>query len=84
MKLRFRFVGEALSSLRNNIATTLATTMTVVIVMFFRGVFVALGSYTYSYIENARHDLNVRVFLSETAAGSQIDAVGARLRRTPT
>jgi cell division transport system permease protein len=84
MKLRLRFfVGEALSSLRNNIATTLAATMTVLIVMFFLGVFVALGSYTYSYIENARHDLNVRVFLSETANGSQIDAVGARLRSNP-
>jgi cell division transport system permease protein len=84
MKLRFRFfVGEALSSLRNNIATTLAATMTVLIVMFFLGVFVALGSYTYSYIENARHDLNVRVFLSETANGSQIDAVGASLRGNP-
>jgi cell division transport system permease protein len=84
MKLRFRFfVGEALSSLRNNIATTLAATMTVLIVMFFLGVFVALGSYTYSYIENARHDLNVRVFLSGTANGSQIDAVGTRLRGNP-
>jgi cell division transport system permease protein len=84
MKLRFRFfVGEALASLRNNLATTLAATMTVLIVMFFLGVFVALGSYTYSYIENARHDLNVRVFLSETANGSQVDAVAARLRSNP-
>ncbi len=81
MKLRLRFfVVEALSSLRNNIATTLAATMTVLIVMFFLGVFVALGSYTYSYIENARHDLNVRVFLRDTATGTQIDAVRARLQ----
>jgi len=49
---RFRFyVGEAVRSLRANLATTLAATVTVLIVMFFLGVFVALGSYLYAKVD---------------------------------
>ena len=84
MSLRFRFfVGEALRSLRNNLATTLAATMTVLIVMFWLGVFVALGSYMYSKIEEVRQDVKVRVFLAEDASPTQI-GVDPEPARAPT
>jgi cell division transport system permease protein len=84
MSLRFRFfVVEALRSLRTNFATTLAATVTVLIVMFFFGVFVALGSYMYNKIEQVRQDVKVSVYLGETASKRQILTLRQQLLANP-
>jgi len=84
MSLRFRFfVIEALRSLRNNFATTLAATVTVLIVMFWLGVFVALGSYMYNKVEQVRGDVKVDVYLVDTASRKQLGVVQQRLQRNP-
>ena len=68
MSTRFRFyIGEAVRSLRANLATTLAATVTVLIVMFFLGVFVALGSYLYAKVDQVRSETKVSVYLKDDA-----------------
>jgi cell division transport system permease protein len=84
MSFRARFfVGEALSSLRNNFATTLAATVTVLIVMFWLGVFVSLGSYMYSKLEQVRHDVKVKVFLAPDVTRGQVARLESRLHGNP-
>jgi cell division transport system permease protein len=84
MSFRIRFLfGEALTSLRNNLATTLAATVTVLIVMFFLGVFISLGSYMYAKIDQVRQDVKVRVFLRDDATGAQRTALMGRLQANP-
>ncbi len=52
MSTRFRFfLGEAVRSLRTNLATTVAATVTVLIVLFFLGVFVLCGTYLYAKVD---------------------------------
>src|SRR4051812_37346975 len=81
-RLRF-FAGEAISSLRNNFATTLAATVTVLIVLFWLGVFVSLGSYMYSKLEQVRSDVQVSVYLQDGVRPAQIDVLRARLQHNP-
>jgi cell division transport system permease protein len=81
---RFRFyVGEAVRSLRANLATTLASTVTVLIVMFFLGVFVALGSYLYAKVDQVRGETKVSVYLNDDALNRQIGTLEMRLRQNP-
>jgi cell division transport system permease protein len=81
-RLRF-FAGEAVSSLRNNFATTLAATVTVLIVLFWLGVFVSLGSYMYSKLEQVRSDVQVSVYLQDGVRPKQIDVLRQRLVHNP-
>ncbi len=74
------FLGEALRSLRTNLATTLAATVTVLIVMYLAGVGISLGSYIYNYTETVKRDLTLRVFLDDKATQGQKIDVGQRLR----
>jgi cell division transport system permease protein len=84
MSFRLRFLAsEALTSLRNNFATTLAATVTVLIVMFFLGVFISLGSYMYAKIDQVRQDVRVRVFLRDDATDTQRQALIVRLQSNP-
>jgi cell division transport system permease protein len=81
---RFRFyVGEAERSLRANLATTMAATVTVLIVMFFLGVFVALGSYLYAKVDQVRGETKVSVYLQDDASSRQIGNLQLRLRQNP-
>jgi cell division transport system permease protein len=82
VRLRF-FFGEATTSLRNNLATTLAATVTVLIVMFWLGVFVALGTYMYRDLEHARNDVHVSVYLADGATAHQVHALERRLAANP-
>ena len=77
------FLVEALRSLRGNVATTLAATVTVLIVMFLAGVGIALGSYIYSYTEKVKRDLTVTVFLKDDATRAQRLAIQKRLLADP-
>ncbi len=84
MSTRFRFyVGEAVRSLRANLATTLAATVTVLIVMFFLGVFVALGSYLYAKVDQVRGETKVSVYLKDDALNRQVGTLELRLRQNP-
>jgi cell division transport system permease protein len=81
---RFRFfVGEAVRSLRANLATTLAATVTVLIVMFFLGVFVALGSYLYAKVDQVRGETKVSVYLKDEASAKQIGKLQVQLTQNP-
>jgi cell division transport system permease protein len=84
MSTRFRFfVGEAVRSLRANLATTLAATVTVLIVMFFLGVFVALGSYLYAKVDQVRGETKVSVYLRDDVLNRQVGNLEVRLRQNP-
>jgi cell division transport system permease protein len=84
VSFRLRFLAsEAVTSLRNNLATTLAATVTVLIVMFFLGVFISLGSYMYAKIDQVRQDVKVRVFLRDDASDAQRQGLIVRLQRNP-
>jgi cell division transport system permease protein len=81
---RFRFfIGEAVRSLRANLATTLAATVTVLIVMFFLGVFVALGSYLYAKVDQVRGETKVSVYLKDDVLNRQVGQLELRLRQNP-
>ena len=60
---RFRLLfAEALHSIRSNISTTVAATMTVFIGMFLLGVCIALGSWMVSWSNHAKKEIVVHVY----------------------
>jgi cell division transport system permease protein len=77
-RLRLLF-SEAWSSIRQNISTTFAATMTVLIGMFILGLFIALGSWGLSYGNHVQRELQVKVYFAQTATQAQEVAVGNRL-----
>jgi cell division transport system permease protein len=77
------FVGEAVGSIRANLSTTVAATMTVLIGMFLLGLFIALFSWVNSWTDHVRQDVQLRVFLVEGADTAQINAVRNRLASFP-
>ena len=72
--------SEAWASIRQNISTTFAATMTVLIGMFILGLFIALGSWGLSYGNHVQKELQVKVYFAQTATQAQKVAVGNRLR----
>jgi cell division transport system permease protein len=81
---RFRwFLSEALKSLRNNFATTLAAVVTVLIVLYLFGIGAALGSYIFSYTENVRKDVTLKVWIADDATKEQRAAISDRLSLDP-
>ncbi len=77
------FLVEAMRALRNNLATTVAATVTVLIVLYFLGVFVLFGTYLYAKVDKERSGVRVTVYLDKRASPQQITAIGARLRQNP-
>src|SRR3954468_6144417 len=77
------FLVEAVRALRNNLATTVAATVTVLIVLYFLGVFVLFGTYLYAKVDKERSGVRVTVYLDKRASPRQITAIGARLRQKP-
>jgi cell division transport system permease protein len=84
--------SEAWSSIRMNLSTTFAATMTVLIGMCLLGLFIALGTWVLSWSNHIQKELQVQVYFCTTA--SMIDckvdathaqemAVGQALRRDP-
>ena len=74
------FVGEALASIRANLSTSFAATMTVLIGMFLLGLLIALGSWVVSWSEHVKDQLEVKVFFVEGVTPKQVNAVGSFLR----
>ena len=73
-------VSEAWSSIRMNISTTVAATMTVLIGMFLLGVFIALGTWVLSWSDHVKRELQVKVYFAQTATPAQEALVGQKLR----
>ena len=82
MRVRL-FVGEALRSVTANLSTTIAATMTVLIGMFLLGLFIALGTWVYSWTERVKDDIGVKVFFTQEATPAEINAVKAQLVAMP-
>jgi cell division transport system permease protein len=59
-RIRLLF-SEAWASIRQNISTTFAATMTVLIGMFILGLFIALGTWGLSYSHHVQKELQVKV-----------------------
>jgi cell division transport system permease protein len=77
------FLIEAAHALRNNLATTVAATVTVLIVLYFLGVFVLFGTYLKAKVDKERSGVHVTVYLDKRATPAQVTAIGARLRQNP-
>src|ERR1700749_4114755 len=86
--------SEAWASIRMNLSTTFAATMTVLIGMCLLGLFIALGTWVLSWSNHIQKELQVRVYFCTTAAGAAADCsanatsaqekeVGKALRNDP-
>jgi cell division transport system permease protein len=75
--------SEAWASIRMNLSTTVAATMTVLIGMCLLGLFIALGTWVLSWSNHIQSELQVRVFLTSDVTKSQEYLVGAKLRNDP-
>jgi cell division transport system permease protein len=84
--------SEAWSSIRLNLSTTFAATMTVLIGMCLLGLFIALGTWVLSWSNHIQKELQVQVYFCTTtsmddcktdATRAQEQAVGRQLRRSP-
>ena len=73
MRWRF-FFCEALHSIRGNAATTLAATVTVLIVTFLLGIFVTHGWWVYHYAVGMRNEVTVKLYLPQGTATSTADS----------
>ena len=62
MRWRF-FLSEALRSIRGNAATTIAATVTVLIVTFLMGIFLALGWWVHHYAVSKQNEVTVKLYL---------------------
>ena len=74
-------VSEAWRSLGANLSTTVAATMTVLIGMFLLGLFIALGTWTVSWSNHAKKQLEVKVFFRVDATVEQRNAVAKMLEQ---
>jgi len=84
--------SEAWSSIRMNLSTTFAATMTVLIGMCLLGLFIALGTWVLSWSNHVQKELQVQVYFCTTASmvdcktdatPAQEAAVGRALRNDP-
>jgi cell division transport system permease protein len=71
MRWRF-FFWEALASIRANAATTLAATVTVLIVTFLLGIFVSTSWWVYDYAVGVRNEVTVKLYLSHLYATDSV------------
>jgi len=76
-------VSEAWASIRMNLSTTAAATMTVLIGMCLLGLFIALGTWVLSWSNHIQRELEVHVYFATDATPTQERAVGAKLDHDP-
>ncbi len=62
MRWRF-FIAEAFNSIRGNVATTIAASVTVLIVTFLLAVFASLGLFLYDKTVGVRNDVTVKAYM---------------------
>src|SRR6476660_8400413 len=75
--------SEAWASIRMNLSTTFAATMTVLIGMCLLGLFIALGTWVLSWSNHVQKELQVHVYFNSNATRQQENAVARRLRNEP-
>jgi cell division transport system permease protein len=75
--------AEAWSSIRMNLSTTFAATMTVLIGMCLLGLFIALGTWVLSWSGHIQRELQVHVYFQSDATKQQEHAVFAKLQNDP-
>jgi cell division transport system permease protein len=75
--------SEAWSSIRMNLSTTVAATMTVLIGMCLLGLFIALGTWVLSWSNHVQKELQVHVYFASDATKQQEHAVFAKLSNDP-
>ena len=74
------FLGEAVQSVRANFATTLAATLTVLIVTLLLGVFSVAGYWLYHYLTGVQNQVTVKAYLPRRTPAN---AGGAEPDRQP-
>ena len=70
---------EAWSSIRMNLSTSVAATMTVLIGMCLLGLFIALGTWVLSWSNHIQKELQVNVYFASNATRQQEQLVGRKL-----
>jgi cell division transport system permease protein len=75
--------SEAWASIRMNLSTTVAATMTVLIGMCLLGLFIALGTWVLSWSNHIQSELQVRVFMTQDVTKSQEYVIASRLHNDP-
>ena len=70
---------EAWSSIRMNLSTSVAATMTVLIGMCLLGLFIALGTWVLSWSNHIQKELQVNVYFASNATHQQEQLVGRKL-----
>lgn len=75
--------SEAWSSIRMNLSTTFAATMTVLIGMCLLGLFIALGTWVLSWSNHVQKELQVHVYFASDATKQQEHAVYNKLVADP-
>ncbi|HEU5214809.1 MAG TPA: permease-like cell division protein FtsX [Gaiellaceae bacterium] len=75
--------SEAWASIRMNLSTTFAATMTVLIGMCLLGLFIALGTWVLSWSNHVQKELQVHVYFQSDATAQQEHAVFAKLKQDP-
>src|SRR3954462_327842 len=78
------FVVETFRSLRQNLATTLAACVTVLVVMFIAGIGLALGSWLFSYTDKVRNDVTIKAYIKNDATSTQVAGIQSRLNQYKT
>lgn len=68
-------ISEAIRSVRGNVSTSFAATMTVLIGMFLLGLFIALGTWVVSWSDHVKSQLEVKVFFVDDVKDKEINAV---------
>jgi cell division transport system permease protein len=81
-RIRLLF-SEAWASIRMNLSTTVAATMTVLIGMCLLGLFIGLGTWVLSWSNHIQNELQVHVYMTSDVTKAQETMVGARLRSDP-
>ncbi len=73
---RLRLVtSEALRSIRANLSTSFAATMTVLIGMFLLGLLIALGTWVVSWSDHVKSQLEVKVFFVDEVKPKDVNTV---------
>jgi cell division transport system permease protein len=75
--------SEAWASIRMNLSTTFAATMTVLIGMCLLGMFIALGTWVLSWSAHVQRELQVHVYFQSNATPQQETAVQQKLQNDP-
>jgi cell division transport system permease protein len=75
--------SEAWSSIRMNLSTTFAATMTVLIGMCLLGLFIALGTWVLSWSNHVQKELQVHVYFQSNATHQQEQSVQQKLQADP-